>query len=175
MSVKRLKNGNWEVGIHIADVSYYVKENSIIDIEAAKRSTSVYLVDRVVPMLPEILSNDICSLKSDFDRLCYSVIIEINENSEILSHQIKKSIIHSNKRFTYQEAQDIIDNKKGPFLENLLILNKISKNLRKKRFSNGSINFERQEVQFILDKNNNPIDVFFKKQLILIILLKNLC
>ena len=163
LSVKKLENGNWEVGIHIADVSYYIKENSIIDIEAAKRSTSVYLVDRVVPMLPEILSNEICSLKSGVDRLCYSVIIEINEKSEIFSHQIKKSIIHSNKRFTYEEAQDIIDNKKGPFLEELLILNKISKNLRKKRFSNGSINFERQEVKFILDKNNNPIDVFFKK------------
>ena len=163
LSVKKLKNGNWEVGIHIADVSYYVKENSIIDIEAAKRSTSVYLVDRVIPMLPEILSNDICSLKSGLDRLCYSVIIEINEKSEILSHQIKKSIIHSNKRFTYQEAQNIIDNKKGLFLEELLILNKISKNLRKKRFMNGSINFDRQEVKFILDKNNNPVDVFFKK------------
>ena len=163
LSVKKLENGNWEVGIHIADVSYYIKENSIIDIEAAKRSTSVYLVDRVVPMLPEILSNEICSLKSGVDRLCYSVIIEINEKSEIFSHQIKKSIIHSNKRFTYQEAQDIIDNKKGPFLEELLILNKISKNLRKKRFSNGSINFERPEVKFILDENNNPTDVFLKK------------
>ena len=163
LSVKKLKNGNWEVGIHIADVSYYVKENSIIDVEAAERSTSVYLVDRVVPMLPEILSNQICSLKSGVDRLCYSVIIEISEKSEILSHQIKKTIIHSNKRFTYQEAQDIIDNKIGLFSEELLILNKISKIFRKNRFSSGSINFDRQEVKFILDKDNNPIDVFFKE------------
>tara|TARA_B000000532_G_scaffold244230_1_gene243256 strand:- start:158 stop:2284 length:2127 start_codon:yes stop_codon:yes gene_type:complete len=163
LSIKKLNNGNWEVGIHIADVSYYVKEKSIIDVEASLRSTSVYLVDRVVPMLPEILSNEICSLKSGVDRLCYSVIIEINEKSEILSHQIKKTIIHSDKRFTYEEAQDIINNKKGLFYEELFILNKISKILRKKRFASGSINFDREEVKFILDKKKNPIDVFFKE------------
>ena len=165
LSVKKLKNGNWEVGIHIADVSYYVKENDIIDIEAAERSTSVYLVDRVVPMLPEILSNDICSLKSNVDRLCYSVILEINKKAEIISHNIKKTIIHSDKRFTYQDAQDIIDDKKGLFSEELLILDKLSKILREKRFSTGSINFDRQEVKFILDKDKNPIDVFFKESI----------
>jgi len=165
LSVKKLQNGNWEIGIHIADVSYYVKENDVIDIEAADRSTSVYLVDRVVPMLPEILSNEICSLKSDVDRLCYSVILEMNEKSEIISHKIKKTIIHSDKRFTYQDAQDIINNKKGVFSEELLILYKLSKVLREKRFSTGSINFDRQEVKFILDKDNNPIDVFFKESI----------
>ena len=165
LSVKKLKNGNWEVGIHIADVSFYVKENDIIDIEAAERSTSVYLVDRVVPMLPEILSNDICSLKANVDRLCYSVILEINKKSEIISHNIKKTIIHSDKRFTYQDAQDIIDDKKGLFSEELLILDKLSKILREKRFSSGSINFDRQEVKFILDKDKNPIDVFFKESI----------
>ena len=165
LSVKNLKNGNWEIGIHIADVSYYVKENSIIDIEAAKRSNSVYLVDRVVPMLPEILSNEICSLKSGFDRLCYSVILEVNEKANIISHQIKKTIIHSHKRFTYQEAQDTINNKQGEFSGELLFLNNISKILRKQRFSSGSINFDRQEVKFVLDNNNNPIDVFFKKSI----------
>tara|TARA_B110000093_G_scaffold161539_1_gene182884 strand:+ start:462 stop:2594 length:2133 start_codon:yes stop_codon:yes gene_type:complete len=165
LSVKKLKNGNWEVGIHIADVSYYVKENDIIDIEAAERSTSVYLVDRVVPMLPEILSNDICSLKANVDRLCYSVILEINKKAEIISHNIKKSIIHSDKRFTYQDAQNIIDDKKGLFSEELLILDKLSKILREKRFSSGSINFDRQEVKFILDKDKNPIDVFFKESI----------
>jgi ribonuclease R len=165
LSVKKLKNGNWEVGIHIADVSYYVKENDIIDIEAAERSTSVYLVDRVVPMLPEILSNDICSLKANVDRLCYSVILEINKKSEIISHNIKKTIIHSDKRFTYQDAQNIIDDKKGLFSEELLILDKLSKILREKRFSSGSINFDRQEVKFILDKDKNPIDVFFKESI----------
>ena len=165
LSVKKLQNGNWEIGIHIADVSYYVKENDIIDIEAADRSTSVYLVDRVVPMLPEILSNEICSLKADVDRLCYSVIVEMNEKSEIISHKIKKTVIHSDKRFTYQDAQDIIDNKKGVFSEELLILDKLSKILREKRFSTGSINFDRQEVKFILDKDNNPIDVFFKESI----------
>ena len=165
LSVKKLKNGNWEIGIHIADVSYYVKENDIIDVEAAERSTSVYLVDRVIPMLPEILSNEICSLKADVDRLCYSVILEINNKSEIISHQIKKTIIHSDKRFTYQDAQDIIDNKKGLFSDELLILDKISKKLREKRFSSGSINFDREEVKFILDKNNNPTEVFFKESI----------
>ena len=165
LSVKKLKNGNWEVGIHIADVSFYVKENDIIDNEAAERSTSVYLVDRVVPMLPEILSNDICSLKANVDRLCYSVILEINKKSEIISHNIKKTIIHSDKRFTYQDAQDIIDDKKGLFSEELLILDKLSKILREKRFSSGSINFDRQEVKFILDKDKNPIDVFFKESI----------
>ncbi|MGY8951584.1 MAG: ribonuclease R, partial [Flavobacteriales bacterium] len=165
LSVKKLKNGNWEVGIHIADVSYYVKENDIIDIEAAERSTSVYLVDRVVPMLPEILSNDICSLKANVDRLCYSVILEINKKAEIISHNIKKTIIHSDKRFTYQDAQNIIDDKKGLFSEELLILDKLSKILREKRFSSGSINFDRQEVKFILDKDKNPIDVFFKESI----------
>ena len=165
LSVKKLKNGNWEVGIHIADVSFYVKENDIIDNEAAERSTSVYLVDRVVPMLPEILSNDICSLKANVDRLCYSVILEINKKSEIISHNIKKTIIHSDKRFTYQDAQDIIDDKKGLFSEELLILDKLSKILREKRFSSGSINFNRQEVKFILDKDKNPIDVFFKESI----------
>ena len=165
LSVKKLQNGNWEIGIHIADVSYYVKENDIIDIEAADRSTSVYLVDRVVPMLPEILSNEICSLKADVDRLCYSVIVEMNEKSEIISYKIKKTVIHSDKRFTYQDAQDIIDNKKGVFSEELLILDKLSKILREKRFSTGSINFDRQEVKFILDKDNNPIDVFFKESI----------
>ena len=165
LSVKKLKNGNWEVGIHIADVSFYVKENDIIDIEAAERSTSVYLVDRVVPMLPEILSNDICSLKANVDRLCYSVILEINKKAEIISHNIKKTIIHSDKRFTYQDAQNIIDDKKGLFSEELLILDKLSKILREKRFSSGSINFDRQEVKFILDKDKNPIDVFFKESI----------
>ena len=165
LSIKKLKNGNWEVGIHIADVSFYVKENDIIDIEAAERSTSVYLVDRVVPMLPEILSNDICSLKANVDRLCYSVILEINKKAEIISHNIKKTIIHSDKRFTYQDAQDIIDDKEGLFSEELLILDKLSKILREKRFSSGSINFDRQEVKFILDKDKNPIDVFFKESI----------
>jgi len=165
LSVKLLKNGNYEIGVHIADVSYYVKENDIIDREAADRSTSVYLVDRVVPMLPEILSNEICSLKADVDRLCYSVILEINKKSEIIYHQIKKTVIHSDKRFTYQEAQDIIDNKNGLFSEELLILDGLSKNLRNKRFSSGSINFDREEVKFILDKDNNPIDVFFKESI----------
>ena len=162
LSVVKLENGNWEIGIHIADVSYYVKSEDIIDKEASKRSTSVYLVDRVVPMLPEILSNNICSLKEGVDRLCYSVIIEINEKANLISHKVNKTIIHSNKRFSYEEAQEVINNKKGLFFEELNVLNKLSKILRKKRFNSGSINFEREEIKFILDNNQNPIDVFSK-------------
>ena len=161
LSLKKMSNGNWEVGIHIADVSYYVEENNIIDKEASKRSTSVYLVDRVVPMLPEILSNEICSLKEGLERFCFSVILEITEKAEIISHQIKKTVILSNKRFTYQEAQNIIDKKNGLFSNELLVLNRLSKILRKKRFSSGSINFDRQDIKFVLDKNNNPTDIFF--------------
>ena len=113
-------------------------------------------------MLPEILSNNICSLKEGVDRLCYSVIIEINEKANLISHKVNKTIIHSNKRFSYEEAQEVINNKKGLFFEELNVLNKLSKILRKKRFNTGSINFEREETKFILDKNQNPIDIFSK-------------
>ena len=162
ISVRTLKNKNYEIGIHIADVSYYVKENSLLDLESFKRSTSVYLVDRVVPMLPEILSNDICSLKPNVDRLSFSVITEIDSNYNIVSYKIKKTIIHSDKRFTYKDSQKIIDDKKGLFKDELILLNNISKKLRKERFKNGSINFEKEEVKFVLDKNNNPTDVYLK-------------
>ena len=165
LSVKKLSSGNWEVGVHIADVGFYVKENDFIDEEALNRSTSVYLVDRVVPMLPEILSNNICSLKQGVDRLCYSVILEMNEKADILSYQIKKTVIHSDKRFTYEQAQQIIDDRNGVFSTELSLLSSLSKKMRKKRLSSGSINFERDEVKFILDKKNNPVDVFLKKSI----------
>lgn len=165
LSVEKLDNGNWEIGIHIADVSHYVKNGDVVDKEAYNRSNSVYLVDRVVPMLPEVLSNEICSLKEGVDRLCYSVILEMNEKSNIISYKIDKTIINSNKRFVYEEAQKIIDEKKGLFYNELFLLNSLSKNLRSSRFKSGSINFERDEVKFVLDKNNNPIDVFIKKSI----------
>ncbi|MBC8511152.1 MAG: ribonuclease R [Cryomorphaceae bacterium] len=165
LSVKKLKNGNWEVGVHIADVSHYVEKGGVIDKEAAERATSVYLVDRVIPMLPEVLSNNICSLKPNVDRLSYSILFEMDESANMLDYTIKKTVIHSDVRFTYQTAQDVIDNKEGKLVTELLLLDKLSKILRDKRQQNGSINFESTEVKFILDKNNNPIDVYFKESL----------
>ena len=165
LSVKKLKNGNWEIGVHIADVSHYVEKGGVIDKEAVERATSVYLVDRVIPMLPEVLSNNICSLKPNVDRLAYSILFEMDELANMLNYTIKKTVIHSNVRFTYQSAQDVIDNKKGKLVTELLLLDKLSKILREKRQQNGSINFESKEVKFILDKSNNPIDVYFKESL----------
>lgn len=165
LSVRKLKNENWEIGVHIADVSHYVEEGSIIDMEAIKRATSVYLVDRVIPMLPEVLSNDICSLKPNVDRLAYSVFFEINEKAEVINYKIEKTVIHSDVRLTYESAQEIINSKKGTLVTELLLLDKLSKILRRKRQENGSINFESSEVKFILDDDNMPIDVFFKESL----------
>ena len=165
LSVKKLTNGNWEIGVHIADVSHYVKKGGVIDKEAVERATSVYLVDRVIPMLPEILSNNICSLKPNVDRLAYSVLFEMDENANLIDYKIAKTVIHSDVRFTYQTAQDVIDNKKGVLSVELLLLDKLSKVFRLKRQKKGSINFESTEVKFILDKNNKPIDVYFKESL----------
>ena len=165
LSVRKLKNENWEIGVHIADVSHYVEEGSIIDMEAINRATSVYLVDRVIPMLPEVLSNDICSLKPNVDRLAYSVFFEINQKAEVINYKIEKTVIHSDVRLTYESAQEIINSKKGTLVTELLLLDKLSKILRRKRQENGSINFESSEVKFILDDDNMPIDVFFKESL----------
>lgn len=165
LSVKKLNNGNWEVGVHIADVSHYVKEGGVIDKEAAERATSVYLVDRVIPMLPEVLSNNICSLKPNVDRLAYSILFEMDESANVIDYIIKKTVIHSDVRFTYKTAQDTIDNKKGKLAKEILLLDRLSKILRKKRQKKGSINFESTEVKFILDDDNNPINVYFKESL----------
>ncbi len=165
LSVKKLTTGNWEIGVHIADVSHYVIKGGIVDKEAIERATSIYLVDRVIPMLPEILSNNICSLKPNVDRLAYSVLFEMDEKANLVDYKIKKTVIHSDVRFTYQTAQDVIDNKEGQLATELLLLDKLSKILRTKRQQNGSINFESTEVKFILDKDNNPIDVYFKESL----------
>ena len=165
LSVKKLNNGNWEVGVHIADVSHYVKEGGIIDKEAAERATSVYLVDRVIPMLPEVLSNNICSLRPNVDRLVYSILFEMDESANVIDYIIKKTVIHSDVRFTYKTAQDTIDNKKGKLAKEILLLDRLSKILRKKRQKKGSINFESTEVKFILDDDNNPINVYFKESL----------
>lgn len=164
LSIRVLENGNTEVGVHIADVSHYVKPGSSIDKEAFKRSTSVYLVDRCVPMLPEILSNRLCSLRPDEDSLCFSAIFEFNDKYKIVKQWFGKTVIHSDRRFTYEEAQEIIENGKGEYHEELASLNKIAKKQRKQRYKNGAISFETEEVQFKLDKNNRPVDIYVKER-----------
>ena len=165
LSVKKISDKLWEVGIHIADVSFYVNDCDIIDIEAKKRGNSVYLSDRVIPMLPENLSNDICSLKPNVDRLAFSVVFKIDNNASIIDYYFAETIICSNHRFTYESAQECIDKKSGIFFEELSFLNDIAKSLKKKRITNGSINFESSEIKFLLDKNNIPIEVQQKKYL----------
>jgi ribonuclease R len=165
ISVKQLQNKNWEVGVHIADVSHYIKEGDSIDKEALSRGTSVYLVDRVIPMLPEVLSNDLCSLKPNEDKLCFSVVFEFNTRAEVVNYKISKTIIHSNKRFTYEQAQKNINSKSGLFYKELIRIKDLSLLLRSRRKENGSINFEKPEVKFVLDKDKNPINVSFKESL----------
>ena len=162
LSIRTLKPGLWEVGVHIADVSHYVKEGSIIDKEAAKRATSVYLVDRTIPMLPERLCNFICSLRPDEEKLAYSVIFEMNEKAEVKSYRIRHTVIKSNRRFTYEEAQQIIETGEGDYKEEVLQLNRLAQILREKRMAAGSINFDRCEVKFEIDETGKPLSVYFK-------------
>lgn len=163
LSIRQLKPGLWEVGVHIADVSHYVKEGSVIDKEAVKRATSVYLVDRTIPMLPERLCNFICSLRPDEEKLAYSVIFTMNEKAEVKDYRIRHTVIKSNRRFTYEEAQNIIETGKGEYKDEILELNKLAQILREKRMANGSINFDRCEVKFEIDENGKPLSVYFKE------------
>jgi ribonuclease R len=163
ISFIKLSEHTYQVGIHIADVSHYLKPNTPLDEEAYQRATSVYLVDRVVPMLPEVLSNDLCSLKPNVDRLCFSAVFELDNNATILNEWFGKTIIHSIKRFTYEEAQEIIETQKGELSEALLTLNSLAQKLRKERFKKGSIAFDKKEVKFKLDQNGKPIGVYFKE------------
>lgn len=163
LSIRQLKPGLWEVGVHIADVSHYVKEGSVIDKEAVKRATSVYLVDRTIPMLPERLCNFICSLRPDEEKLAYSVIFTMNEKAEVKDYRIRHTVIKSNRRFTYEEAQEIIETGKGEYKDEILELNKLAQILREKRMANGSINFDRCEVKFEIDENGKPLSVYFKE------------
>ncbi len=162
LSIRKLENGRWEVGIHIADVSHYVKPNSILDKEAFVRATSVYLVDRVVPMLPEILSNNVCSLRPNEEKLTFSAVFEIDEEAQIKKEWFGRTIINSDRRFTYEEVQDILEGKDGDFKEEICLLNGLAKKLRAKRMADGSITFEREEVKFNLDEKGNPTGVYFK-------------
>jgi len=162
LSLQRLENGNWEVGIHIADVSYYVPENSMLDKEAYKRATSVYLVDRVVPMLPEKLSNGVCSLRPNEEKFCFSAIFEMNEASEVISEWFGRTVIYSDKRFAYEDAQEVIENGKGEMAEEILTLHRLAGNLRQKRFNDGALRIEQTEVKFHLDEKGKPTGVYFK-------------
>ncbi|MCK9280824.1 MAG: ribonuclease R [Melioribacteraceae bacterium] len=163
VSIELLSNDNYRVGIHIADVSHYTPKESPVYKEALSRGTSVYLVGKVIPMLPEKLSNNICSLVPNKDRLTYSVILELTKRGKIENYEIKKSIINSKRRFTYEEVQEIIEGKEGDFKDEIMTLLKLSTTLRQKRMKNGSINFHSSEVQFTLDDDGNPIAVAIRE------------
>ena len=164
LSVRKVRDGVWEVGVHIADVTHYVRPHSIIDDEAVERGTSVYLVDRTVPMLPERLSNELCSLRPNETSLCFSAVFTLNEQLEILDEWFGRTVIHSDRRFTYAEAQEVIETGKGDFAEEILTLNRLAQELRRQRFRNGAISFDREEVKFRLDENGKPLGVYFKEQ-----------
>lgn len=165
LSIRRVNDGLWEVGVHIADVSHYVKEGSIIDKEAFKRATSVYLVDRTVPMLPERLCNFICSLRPDEEKLAYSVIFRIDDKGNVRDSHIAHTVIRSNRRFTYEEVQDILEARQGEYAAELMQLNTFAKILRERRMAAGAINFDRMEVRFEIDEaTGRPLSVYFKVQ-----------
>jgi ribonuclease R len=164
LSFKKLENGNYEVGIHIADVSHYIEPDSALDKEALDRATSVYLVDRVIPMLPERLSNGLCSLRPKEDKLCFSAVFELNEDAYTINEWYGKTIIHSNRRFTYEEVQEIIENKDGEFAGEILKLNELAHKLRERKFKNGAISFETTEVKFKLDERGKPTGVYVKER-----------
>ncbi len=163
LSVKKLPDNNWEVGVHIADVTHYIEKDCLLDREAYERATSVYLVDRVVPMLPERLSNDLCSLRPHEDKLCFSAVFKMDENAQVLDRWFGRGIINSDRRFTYDEAQGLIEGAKGEFKAEVLQLHKLAQALRKKRFGKGSFEFERTEVKFRIDEKGRPLGVFFKQ------------
>ncbi|HQQ93125.1 MAG TPA: ribonuclease R [Bacteroidia bacterium] len=164
LSIQKLKNGNWEIGIHIADVSHYMEENSVLDKEAVQRATSVYLVDRTIPMLPEVLSNFVCSLRPNEDKLCFSTVVKMDEEANVLDCWFGRTIINSKRRFTYEEAQEVIESEKGDHATEILVLDKLAKKLRTERSRKGSIFFDKAEVKFRLDEEGHPLGVFFKTQ-----------
>lgn len=164
LSIQKTSNGNWEIGIHIADVSHYLKADSNLDQEAYERATSVYLVDRVVPMLPEVLSNFACSLRPNEDKYCFSAIFEMNEQAQVLKEWFGRTVICSDRRFTYEEAQELIEKGKGKFSDEIAKLNQMAQQLRTERFKKGSIDFHTIEVKFKLDEKGEPLGVFLKEQ-----------
>lgn len=164
LSFRRIDDNRTEVGVHIADVTFYVRPNTVLEKEAYSRATSVYLVDRTVPMLPEKLSNKVCSLRPDEEKLCFSAVFELDNDANILSQWFGRTVIKSDHRFAYEEAQEIIETKQGPLSEEILALNDLAQKMRKKRFASGAISFERSEVKFKLDADARPIGVYLKEQ-----------
>jgi len=164
ISFKKLSNGHYEIGVHIADVSHYVKPNSPLDKEAYSRATSVYLVDRVIPMLPERLSNGVCSLRPNEDKLCFAAVFELDEQANVLTEWFGRTVIHSNRRFSYEEAQEVIETRTGDYTEEILKLNELAYILRDRKFKNGAISFESTEVKFKLDDTGKPIGVYVKER-----------
>ncbi|MBK7335683.1 MAG: ribonuclease R [Saprospirales bacterium] len=164
LSFRKMDNGNLEIGVHIADVTHFLKPGSALDQEGFKRSTSVYLVDRVLPMLPEKLSNELCSLRPNEDKYTFSAVFEFDQNDRVVGRWFGKTLIHSDRRFSYEEAQEVLENGEGDFASELTILNRIAKKLRGQRFEAGSIDFDADEVRFRLDENGVPIEVFIKER-----------
>lgn len=165
LSLKRLKNGHWEVGVHIADVTYYLKPGSVLDEEARQRATSVYLVDRTIPMLPEVLSNDLCSLRPNEDRPAFSAIFEMDDQGKVHKEWFGRTVIHSDRRFAYHEAQECIESGKGDYADEVCTLQQLAEKLRAKRFAAGGIDFNTEEVKFELDEAGKPLRVVIKRML----------
>ncbi len=164
VSLQKLSNGHWEVGVHIADVSHYVRPGSEIDKEALSRGTSVYLVDRTIPMLPEKLCNNVCSLRPDEEKLTFSVVFEMDDEAKIFNNWIGKTVIKSCRRYAYEEVQEMIEGGDGDYKDELLVLNNLAHKLRDKRIALGCINFHNEEVKFVLDENAHPIDTYIREQ-----------
>lgn len=162
LSFEKLENGNYSIGIHIADVSHYVREDDVIDTEAKERGTSIYLVDRVIPMLPEVLSNDLCSLRPNEDRLAFSAVFEITPEAQVVNEWYGQTVIHSDKRFSYEDAQHVLDTQSGDFKAELNTLMELSRLIRTRRYKAGAIAFEQPEVKFELDENKKPIKAVTK-------------
>ncbi len=162
ISMRKLENGNWEIGVHIADVSHYVTPGSVLDEEAYERATSIYLVDRVVPMLPEVLSNGVCSLRPNEDKYTFSAVFEMTDKAEVVKEWFGRTVTHSDRRFAYEEAQERIETGEGDLAEEILVLDRLAKIMRQQRIKNGAITFDRSEVRFNLDEKNEPIGVYFK-------------
>lgn len=163
LSLRKLENGNWEIGVHIADVTHYVTPGSQLEEEAVKRATSVYLVDRVVPMLPEKLSNKVCSLRPHEEKLTFSAVFEMDDNANVLNEWFGRTVIYSDHRFAYADAQEVIETGKGTLADEILTMDRLAKILRSQRMQNGALAFDKVEVKFELDENNNPTGVYFKE------------
>ena len=164
LSIRKVEDGIWEVGVHIADVTHYIRPETVLDCEARDRGTSVYLVDRTVPMLPERLCNELCSLRPNEEKLCFSAVFKLNENAEVLEEWFGRTVIYSDRRFTYAEAQARIETGVGDFAEEIGVLNRLAQTMRQRRFKNGAISFEREEFKFILDEKGKPLGVYTKEQ-----------